>query len=321
MDMIGRALSDEDDDGKKEWDKIPLYEKERNIILPFQVGGEYIKIPAPWVYNLVWRTGGMLSELAAGVRPAGEIATDIAAMSLTTFNPLGGGSFAQMISPTALDPFVQVVENKDFAGNVMRPINFPGAGGKSDAHLAWAATPKEYKWIAQTLNELSGGDIANSGWIDMHPSTVQNTVNFLGGGLVRFMSNVAGMPRTLMEEELEIRKVPVLRQFTARPTAQIDTQIYHERVASVLSAEKAVKDYGKGETKDLERQAQAKERYAEELRLVSYTKDVERQLRSLRQRRRAALSRKDEKRAAVLKERVEQIQREYNQRYEKQLDL
>ena len=50
LDVLGRALTDD-------WDEIPEWDKERNIILPIKVGGDFIKIPAPWVYNVFWRMG------------------------------------------------------------------------------------------------------------------------------------------------------------------------------------------------------------------------------------------------------------------------
>jgi len=317
FDLIGRALADEDEQGNNEWDKITG--KDRNIILPIPIDGTYIKIPAPWVYNTVWRLGGMLSETAAGARTAADTASETASLVLSTFNPMGGGTVAQALTPTALDPLIQVIENKDFAGNQLRPINFPGAGHKPDSQLAWQSTPDEYKWLARKINEWSGGDVAHSGWIDVAPSTIQNTVNFLGGGLARFGMNVLGMPQDIAEQELELRNVPILRQLTTRPGTSIDTQKYYDRVAAVLSAERAVKDYGRGPTRDLEKRAEAKEKYKKELRLVSHVKDVERQLKSLRTRMRAAQGRGDKKRVEMLKERIQSVQRRFVATFESRM--
>lgn len=317
FDLIGRALSDEDEYGNNEWDKITG--KDRNIVLPIPINGVYIRIPAPWVYNVVWRSGGMLSETVAGVRSAPDTASEMAAMVLTTFNPMGGGTVAQALTPTALDPVMQVIENKDFAGNQLRPMNFPGAGAKPDSELAWQSTPAEYKWLARQLNELTGGDVAHSGWIDVAPSTIQNTVNFLGGGLARFASNVLSMPADLARDELELKNVPIIRQLTTSPGTSIDTQMYYDKVAQVLAAEKAVKDYGEGATRDLAKRDQAKKDYAKELRLVRHVKDVERQLKSLRQRRRAAQGRKDKKQVEMLTDRINSVQRRFLATFENRM--
>lgn len=317
FDLIGRALADEDEFGNNEWDKITG--KDRNIVLPIPINGVYIKIPAPWVYNVVWRLGGMLGETAAGARTAVDTASETAALVLSTFNPMGGGTVAQALTPTALDPLMQVIENKDFAGNQLRPINFPGAGSKPDSQLAWQSTPQEYKWLARKMNELSGGDVAHSGWIDVAPSTIQNTVNFLGGGLARFSMNVLSIPKDIATQELELKNVPILRQLTTQPGTSIDTQKYYDRVATVLAAEKAVKEYGRGATKDREKRAEARTKYKQELRLVSHVKDVERQLKSLRTRLRAAQGRGDTKRVEMLKERIQSVQRRFVATYEARL--
>jgi hypothetical protein len=309
FDIMGRALSDEDEYGNKEWDKITG--KDRNIILPIPINGVYLRIPAPWVYNTVWRLGGMISETAAGTRTATDTASETMAMVLTTFNPMGGGTVAQALTPTALDPVMQVIENKDFAGNQLRPINFPGAGSRPDSELSWQSTPDEYKWLARTMNDLTGGDVAHSGWIDVAPSTIQNTVNFLGGGLARFAINTLNIPKDLATQELELKNVPIIRQLTTQPGTSLDTQKYYDKVAQVFGAEKAVKDYGRGATRDPVRLREAKKKFQKELRLVSHVKDVERQLKSLRQRMRAAQGRGDKRRVEKLKERIQSVQRRF----------
>jgi hypothetical protein len=319
LDMIGRATADDDDEGDNEWDKIPLYEKERNIILPFKVGEEYVKIPAPWVFNVAWRLGGMLGENMAGVRSVGDTAGDLFALTATTFNPLGGKTFAQTITPTALDPLVQSIENKDFAGNTLRPFNYPGAGHKPNSELAWASTPDEYKVLAKKLNEWSGGDVAHSGWLDASPADYQNLVNFFGGGLVRFLAQTATTIRDIPSGEVEVKNVPILRQFAARPGNQMVTEKYYERTARVLSAERAVKEYRAGPGRDPEKYAKAKEEYANELRMVTHVKDVERQIKSLRTRLRAAQGRGDDARVDDLRARINSVQSRFNSTFEKRI--
>jgi hypothetical protein len=319
MDMMGRALSDDDEDGEKEWDKIPRYEKERNIVLPFKVGGEYIKIPAPWVYNVVWRLGGMIGENVAGVRSMGDTAADTMAMTLTSFNPMGGPTGWQMLAPTAMDPFIQVLENKDFAGNKLRPENFPGAGSKADAELAWNNTPEPYKKLSRMLNEGTGGNIVESGWIDVAPSTFENFVNFLGGGLYRFGTDIVGASKSAMDGDLERKQVPILKQFSTRPTSQIDSQLFYDRTAKVMQLERALKEYRTGPNRDMAKYQELKDRRGSELRMVSQVKDVERQLKSLRQRLQLAEQRGDRERVEELRDRMDSVRRRFNQTYNRRV--
>lgn len=143
IDQLGRALSDdEDNDGVPDWDAISSREKERNIVLPFRVGGTYPSIPAPWVFNVFWRLGGMLSEATNGITKPQDIALDSIGLMINTFNPIQSGSVAQAVSPTAFDPFMQIIEGKDFIGNPLGPTGYPGASKRPDAYLAWDSTPE-----------------------------------------------------------------------------------------------------------------------------------------------------------------------------------
>ena len=155
LDLLGRALADD-------WDEIPEWDKERFIILPVKVGGDFVRIPAPWVYNIVWRMGGMLGETLAGVRKPQDAGLDIAAMAMSSLSPLGKpGSLAQAIAPTAADPFVQILENKDFSGNPIGSEGYPGASTKANSELLWSTTPKGYQSIARFVNEMTGGVLRN----------------------------------------------------------------------------------------------------------------------------------------------------------------
>lgn len=318
-DMLGRMTADEDDEGRNEWDNIPDYVKERNIIIPFKIGGQYWKIPAPWVYNTVWRTGGMIGEWGAGSRDAASVPVDMALMLRKTFNPLESASLLQSLSPTALTPFVQARENMNFAGNPLKPTSFPGAAALPESQLYWDTTPKFYVGLAQALNSI-GGDVAHSGFIDVSPGVLHNYVNFFTAGV----GNAAGQVYTMLgksfdERKYETRDVPILSTFAHTPGAQMDVQLYHDRVAQVLNAEKAVQLYGEGKTRDLEKQREARQKYAQELRMVGQVKDVEKQLKSLRVRLRAAQGRKDTAGAEAIKKRITAVQQRFNESFERRI--
>jgi hypothetical protein len=123
--------------------------------------------------------------------------------------------------------------------------------------------------------------------------------------------NVLSVPKDIATAELELKNVPILRQLTTQPGTSIDTQNYYDKVAVVLGAEKAVKEYGRGETRDPDKLRDAKKQYRKELKLVNHVKDVERQLKSLRQRVRVARGRGDTKRVEQLRDRIQSVQRRF----------
>jgi hypothetical protein len=174
--------------------------------------------------------------------------------------------------------------------------------------------------LAETLNALTGGDVAKSGFIDISPGVIHNFVNFFTAGVGKAagqMYDLASIP--VSDKEFEVKGVPILSTYATTPGSQVDVQLYHDRVAQVLRAEKAVDLYGKGKTRDIEKQRESKVKYAKELRLVNQVKDVERQLKSLRTRMRAAQGRKDTKQVKELKSRLTAVQQKFNKTYEQRM--
>jgi hypothetical protein len=130
-------------------DDPPEWVKSKNLVIPTG-DGTYIMVPMPLGWNVFPNVGRLVSEYMlvqsggmSGRRDIKETITYLAATIIDAFNPIGAGSLAQSLSPTALDPFVAVGENKDAFG---RPI--------SKESKALAPTPG-YKRSRESANELS----------------------------------------------------------------------------------------------------------------------------------------------------------------------
>jgi hypothetical protein len=315
LDLLGRAVADD-------WDEIPEWDKERFIILPVKVGGDFVKIPAPWVYNIVWRTGGMLGEMLSGVRKPQDTLLDIASMTATTLSPLGKpGSIAQMAAPTAADPFVQILENKDFAGNPIGPEGFPGASSKANSELLWNNTPKGYQSLARWVNEFTGGSAAESGAVDLRPGDYQILAKFLTGSLGRFLSDATFGLKEGLEKGVEGPKdIPVVKEFFSDPYNPMRSQTYHTNIAAVYGAHKLEKMYREGPDRDLVKLHEVRKERDKELRLYTQAQDVERQIKSLRVRIRAAENRKEDARVKELRGRIEEVQDKFNRSYQRRMD-
>ena len=88
--MINMALSDEDEDGVLFYNKIPDYEKERNLIMMYD-GKNYFKIPLPYGYNLFSNFGTAIAESMAGQRDADDALWFVANSALSSFSPVSFG--------------------------------------------------------------------------------------------------------------------------------------------------------------------------------------------------------------------------------------
>ena len=314
LDLLGRAVDDD-------WDKIPEWDKERFIILPIKVAGDFVRIPAPWVYNVVWRTGGLLGEMLSQVKTPQDGLLDIAAMVATTFNPLGKpGSLAQAISPTGFDPVMQIIENKNFSGNPIGPEGFPGASKKANSELMWSSTPKGYQSFARFVNEATGGSAVESGAIDLKPGDYQILVNFLTGSLGRFMSDATFGVKEALDKDFEgMRDIPVVKEFFSDPYDPLKSQKYHTNIAGIYGAHKLEQMYIKGPERDLIKLQEVRENRGKELQMYSQAQDVERQLKSLRVRLRTAQNRGDTAREKELRDRIGKIQERFNNVYQQKM--
>lgn len=99
-------------------DEPPEFLKDKNLIIPLG-DGEYAVVPLPLGLAFIPALGRRITEaVVAGDKLPKRILGMMGAFA-DAFNPIGTGSFAQMLSPTVADPFVSVGMNKDSFG---RPI-------------------------------------------------------------------------------------------------------------------------------------------------------------------------------------------------------
>ena len=141
---LALALAGYDDD------EPPDYLKNKNLIIP--VGDTYLIAPLPLGLNIFPGIGRIATEYVlgkmgfiSGAKGGASKVGDIMALALDTFNPLGGGSLAQMATPTIADPIISLYANKDAFG---RPIS------KQD--LASHPTPG-YKRSRENANVIAQG--------------------------------------------------------------------------------------------------------------------------------------------------------------------
>ena len=324
VDQINRAFSDdEDDDGKKDYDEIPSYTKERNLVFLNPFGGSSITIPAPWGYNTVWAIGQKISEAfssANGDLPdwsALGAAADLASTAFNAFMPISGGTFLQVLSPTFFDPLVMIGENKDAFGADLRPEPFPNEK-RPYSQQYWSTVSDFSKVAAREINELFGGDEIKPGLIDFSPEWLDVIAAQIGGSAWRTVKQAGyDVPKGLLtEEDLELREVPIARKLVTAKSNVEDSILYHDRVSQVLTLEKQINHYSEpGQNRDVQRARELREENQQLYSLVPLVKLTESRLRHFRKLRRNAESRGDTARAKTYKDKITEIQEDFNKRF------
>jgi len=247
----------------------------------------------------------------AGVdgKDAPGTALDMLRMTSTALNPMAGGTLLQTLSPTSFDPAAQIIENKSWTGFDLSPTRFPG-DTKPASQMAWASVPQGYKDVARAVSDWTGGTPAEGGTIDWKPSTYKIMHDTIWGGAGRFLEQLYGVAA---DEETELKDFPLARQFATTPKDYLTTQLFYDRTAQVKRAVKSLAAYSRGPDRDTLKARELRKDRRGELSLDALMKDIERRIKSLRVRKRAAAQRMDEKGKKRAEDGIKKAQQRFNE--------
>lgn len=287
LDQMNAAMSEEDDDEELIYDKVPDYIAERNIILPdfFNVSDRsYISIPMPYGLNMAFNLGRQMSRVSRGASDPGEATGNVFSVAVDVLNPIGGTeSFANAVAPTVFDPFIDMIENEDYADKPIYKEGLPfDRTPAPNSQMYWNSTSPSAKWIADNLNSLTGGNPVRPGFVDISPDVIEYWFSFLTGGVGRFVQGVpeaiTGFATDGMSDDL-VRTVPLLRKAIGAVSEREDTGEYIERASRVLMAGEELKQAR--ESGDVQWARETIQRYQPELRLLGQVKAFETALRKI----------------------------------------
>jgi hypothetical protein len=269
--FMAASVGGDDDDGEAYWDKIPQFEKERNLIIMLPPGegmqlkglntvgknGRYLKLPIQYGLNVFSTFGYQVADLAryAGDRTRG-VSPSKAAINMTSvvfgsFNPFGGGldptkpvEVAMAVSPSVVDLGIQALMGVNSFGRPVAPRKYNDELPDSENFGPGMAGTWEQR-LARWLSTNTGGDRAVGGAIDVSPGSIRNIVKNLTGGTGDFLSSVfVNIPSKMWSPDGAIgpRDVPVLKAFYGEVDDVTDSSLFYERKAEVMKAAKQAAD-------------------------------------------------------------------------------
>jgi hypothetical protein len=247
------SVGGDDEDGQAYWDKIPDFEKERNLIIMLTPGadigekvgthGRYMKFPMAYGLNVFPVLGYQLADLARNVkdpaRGVGAVKVAINMLSATagSYNP-AGGSFdprdehqaALAWRPTILDAEYQIREGVDGFGRKLGPEKSP-YDQKPDSETVSATNHGRVEHrIARWLNSVSGGNMALKGAVDIEPGTIKNLEGIVGGGLGRFVGDVINLGYLgAIDAPINTRDIPIYKAFYGEYDSKSGMSLFYDR--------------------------------------------------------------------------------------------
>ena len=293
MSLINEALSDDDEDGKSFYSKIPDFEKERNIIIMSPNGKDYIKIPLPYGLNVFYVAGNAMADAGQGIKPVGAVATNIFQATVGSFSPINFPSsedfsswITKFIMPTIGQIPLSLALNEDYFGRTIYNENFPGdPTPKPESELGRKGATQMSSWIAKELNKLTGGSELRNGVIDINPDKIDFFLETLSGGAGRFGIRTAETLGALITgnwDQIEANNIPFARVFYGQPRKFVDLQDYFDKRIEVNQYMEEVKAK-KIDPKDANKVSG----------MYSVSRDVDRALRNIRKLEKQAETIKD----------------------------
>lgn len=280
LDALNYMMAGDDDDGENLYDKIPQWVKDRNIIIMNPWGKDYIMIPMAYGYNTPFIAGQEMMAMLRGKSSPLQAASRITAATIDAFNPLGAtASFWQLVSPTFLDPGVQLLENKTWYGGPIKPMKFDKRVPDSETYYStapwWAID------VAKFFNEATGGSVGRSGYIDVSPETIQHFTDFMTGGVGKFIQNFANTGERIAHgEEFVPEKAPFLRRMYGKTTSVSRLREFYEAWGTVDQAMFEVKKLQKAGDREKAKEVRESSKY--EIAAYGQMKAAQKQLKKLR---------------------------------------
>ena len=288
--MINMAMSEDDEDGVSFYEKIPDYEKERNLIIMYD-GKNYLKIPLPYGFNVFANMGSSMAEAANGQREPLDAGMFLLNSAFSSFSPISFGQskdaskyLAKGAAPTILKPFVDIAVNETYFGSSVYREQFPVGAPKPQAEMSYRS-PEGIKSFFKWINEATGGSEQVPGAVDFNPDKFWYAFEYYIGGAGQFVTRSLGTGKDLFETVKEGKKVPMkandfpfIRKLYGEASKYYDSDKYTENANLVSQLYKERKE---AEDKN-------DKRYKGVMKLESARKLTEKKIKKLRKLRKEA---------------------------------
>ena len=227
----------------EEWEKKSEWEKDNYLIFMLP-NGDDVRIRVPYGYNIFHTAGQVTGDVIQEAYVKGHGFKNVRYMDkavrvLSSINnavsPLGDGSVSQMITPTLLDPIVQLGENKKFTGSPIFPdkMHYKKKGARYKNY--WDSNPPTWvsRAVTEGLSNITGGETYKGiktdkdgnpqdhyvpGWVDLNPEALDHIGGFLTGGMGKFISRSVNTGINFaVGRPTPSRDIPFIRQFYGEP--------------------------------------------------------------------------------------------------------
>lgn len=212
INAIMHAMMEDDD----EYLDMPDYVRRTNILIG--KNGTYFKWSLPHEVRPFYAMADIFVQHAMGRKPNENIVSELAETfgEWMPINPFKDGLNA--FTPDIIRPFVEIKNNKDFTGSPIyreyRWLTEEQQKNMPAYEKGFDSTSKILVDISEILNDVSGGDQTDAGFININPAVVEHLAQEYGGGPLKlaeqFFKTIGVMTG---DQEFSIRNTPFLSTF------------------------------------------------------------------------------------------------------------
>ena len=228
-----------DDDDKDAYWNLPPWVRKNNLVMWVPGTKNFITIPLAQEFRVFYGLGEMATSLTYD-HPVHQWPMEILSsfMDLVPINPTGnGGNLAVDLTPTMLQPLMQLHDNVDFTG---KPIWKENQGNKYAPMYtkAYVSTPEWMVALSEGINNITGGNEGKKGWIEENiyggdyvnnPAVWNHMFQGYFGGMYNTIAKTFDVGVTAAKGELpKVYQTPVLNRFLNRPVERDNAGVLGE---------------------------------------------------------------------------------------------
>jgi len=290
--MFDPPEDDPDKLGLSAYDRIPEWQKARNIIIPTGAEpGDYLMIRMPYGYNFFHNLGRVTAAYLRGApeadgKPVG-LGKTIAKLGSNFADAMIPPGLGNLFVPTVGQPFVDIWKNTDFFDKPIAPTKFPG-DDKPDSQTYFPNVNPAAREVAAFLNRVTGGNEFRPGLVDVSPESIMHVLTTYAGAAGALVTNTVSntyragaeaMGINAENPQLDLSDVPFARRVVGTASPWQARDITYQRLGEIelLADEAKVNPEARRENRRL-------------LALTDEARKLRRELSTMRKQRRAILA-------------------------------
>lgn len=229
---FGGGDGDDDDwNAEDEYWKLPTWTRRSNFVCWIPGTKKFMMIPLAQEFRVANGFGETIASVMTGhsdENPAVELLGQASGLLPIDFTGNGNNPLITL-SPTIIQPLMQVGFNTDFTG---RPIYKDSEWNKYEpsSQKAYIGTPSELVGISAKINNLTGGNEHKQGWWERtlagkyanNPAIVDHVLKGYYGGLYSFLAQLGGLAfHAYNGETPDVQEVPMANSLITAPREKL----------------------------------------------------------------------------------------------------